>query len=318
MDRPENKKRLESIFAQLVKISNGNFSYQIDRSDKNDVLEALAFLTNSASEEIKDAFRHQAFINLPNSYHFVVQLFFEVNESGQITQTNPEVEKLLGYGPKTLHNTPFAGLLHKDAKKSWKKVWKALQRTPDLEMTLDLSFIEKSGLEFPAHCQIIGLPGNQKSIGRVIVTAFDMVNKQAIKEKQVKRKLERRLQSLQRPSHKTEEDMSVLLPCDMDNLRNAKQYIMDHLDKPLPSIKTLAHLAGTNEYKFKKGFKELIGMTPFQYQKHMRLRRAYVLIENSNKTISAIAKIVGFKKGNHLAREFKKRYGFSPTALRRS
>ena len=76
MDRPENKIRLEDIYNQLVHIANGNFSYQIERSDKNDALEALIFLVNSTTEELRDAFLHQGFIKLPNSYDLVVQMFF--------------------------------------------------------------------------------------------------------------------------------------------------------------------------------------------------------------------------------------------------
>lgn len=318
MDRPENKKRLEDIFSQLVKISNGNFSYQINRSDNDDILEALTFLTNSASEEIKDAFRHQAFVNLHNSYHLVVQMFFEINDSGQIIKTNYKVEELLGYDKTALLDTPFINLLTNDSRKGWKKLLKELNRSSISEMTVNLTFMEQSGLELPAHCHIIRFLNNTNNKERTIITSFDMVQNKGIKERKIKKKVELQLQDHKLLSKKMDKEEPLLNMVDFDNLRRVKDYILDNLDEPLPSIKTLAQLCWTNEYKFKRGFKELYAMTPFQYQKNERLRRAHVLIEHSTKTIGSIAKMVGFKKGNHLAREFKKKYGYSPTALRKS
>ena len=145
-----------------------------------------------------------------------------------------------------------------------------------------------------------------------------MVQNKGIKERKIKKKVELQLQDHKLLSKKMDKEEPLLNMVDFDNLRRVKDYILDNLDETLPSIKTLAQLCWTNEYKFKRGFKELYAMTPFQYQKNERLRRAHVLIEHSNKTIGSIAKMVGFKKGNHLAREFKKKYGYSPTALRKS
>lgn len=72
----------------------------------------------------------------------------------------------------------------------------------------------------------------------------------------------------------------------------------------------------TNEYKLKKGFKELNGMTVFQFLKEERLRKAHVLVEHSNKSFKEIAKMVGFKNSTHFSREFNIRYGYRPKALR--
>lgn len=317
MDSPENKKRLEDIYNQLVHIANGNFSYQIERTDKNDALEALTFLVNSTTEELRDAFLHQGFIKMPNSYEMVVQLYFELDGKGQIIKTNPTVDTLLHYKEGTLNGLPFSHLLEKSSQKGWKKLLKASPKDRIWELTLQLSLSERSGLKLPAHFHVIYFPEYGNQVGAFIVTSFDLVKKEETNQGFLQKKLKQQLQAHGLLPKPQKTDTHILRAVDLENLRKAKQHIMDNLDMPLPSIKELAHFCNTNEYKFKKGFKELFGMTAFQFQKHERLRKAHILIEHSNKTILAIAKTVGFKKGNHFAREFKKRYGYSPSVLRR-
>ncbi|MAO18940.1 helix-turn-helix domain-containing protein [Muricauda ruestringensis] len=317
MDRPENKIRLEDIYNQLVHIANGNFSYQIERSDKNDALEALIFLVNSTTEELRDAFLHQGFIKLPNSYDLVVQMFFKLDNKGQIVRTSPTVETMLYHKQGTLIGVPFVQLLTKDSQKGWKKLLKASPKDRIWELTLQLTFNERSGLQLPAHCHIMHFPEQGTKKETLMVTSFDLVKNDRTDQGFIQKKLKEHLQAHELLPKPQRTQTHILHAMDMENLRKAKQYIMDHLDTPLPAIKELAHICNTNEYKFKKGFKELFGMTAFQYQKHERLRKAHILIEHSNKTILAIARTVGFKKGNHFAREFKKRYGYNPSVLRR-
>ena len=317
MDSPENKKRLENIYNQLVHIANGNFSYQIERTDKNDALEALTFLVNSTTEELRDAFLHQGFIKLPNSYEMVVQLYFELDSIGQITRTNPTVDTLLHYKEGTLNGRPFSQLLEKSSQKGWKKLLNSSPKDRVWELTLQLTFTERSGLQLPAHCHIIYFPEHREKKETFMVTSFDLVKNDRTGQGFIQKKLKQQLQDHGLLPQPQKTQTHILHAMDMENLRKAEQYILDNLDTPLPSIKELAHICNTNEYKFKKGFKELFGMTAFQYQKHERLRKAHILIEHSNKTILAIARTVGFKKGNHFAREFKKRYGYSPSVLRR-
>ncbi|MCR9228779.1 MAG: helix-turn-helix domain-containing protein [Flavobacteriaceae bacterium] len=312
MDRPENKKRLEKLFAQLLELSNGNFSYRIERTEKKDVLEALIFLVNSATEEISDAFVHQGFINRRGSRTALVQLFFELDITGLVRKTNKMVGTLLQYGEDDLSYVPFATLLSPESHKAWSKIIKAMEITSPWEITFRLVFITKQGLLFPAHCHIIHFPDE----GRTVVTSFDMIQTKEMREKQLQRKIEKQLRSHKLLPQETLRDSTVLHTSDIEKLRVAEKYIKDHLVEPLPALKEIAKFCGTNEYKLKKGFKELYGLTAFQYQKMERLQKAHVLLEHTHIKVIHIAKMVGFKKGNHLAREFRKRYGYSPTELR--
>lgn len=317
MDSLENKKRLDKIYTQLIHIANGHFFYQIERTERNDELEALAFLANSAAEELRDAFLHQGFVSLDHSYDLIVRLFFELDANGQIIRTNPSVEALLHYDHGDLNGLPFMGLLAKDSRKGWKQLMEASDMARVWEMTVKLTFIERSGLHLPAHCHIVHFPQKERENETTVVTAFDMARNARSHETHMKKQLKQRLRNHNLLPKPQPRKTYILNTWDLENLRVAERYIMEHLDRPLPSLKELAHMCGTNEFKFKNGFKELFGMSAFQYQKRERLRKAHILIEHSNRPILAIAKTVGFKKGNHFAREFKKRYGYTPSQLRK-
>ena len=115
---------------------------------------------------------------------------------------------------------------------------------------------------------------------------------------------------------KVKSNKSFLQLSDIDKIRAIGEYIKSHLEEELPSLKDMALAFGTNEFKLKRGFKELYGMTVFQFLKEERLRKAHIIVDHSDKSFKEIAKMVGFKSATHFSREFKKRYGYRPKELR--
>ncbi|TXD81188.1 helix-turn-helix transcriptional regulator [Subsaximicrobium wynnwilliamsii] len=83
-----------------------------------------------------------------------------------------------------------------------------------------------------------------------------------------------------------------------------------------PSLKDFALQIGTNEFKLKYGFKELYGTTVYRFLVQERLRKAQMMIQYSDLPLKSIAYMTGFKSMPHFSRTFKKRYGYSPSALR--
>ena len=60
---------------------------------------------------------------------------------------------------------------------------------------------------------------------------------------------------------------------DRERLVYARDYLLDNIDTP-PSLTQLAKTAGINEYKLKRGFKEMFGNTVFGYLSEIRLEKA--------------------------------------------
>src|SRR5436189_818415 len=60
---------------------------------------------------------------------------------------------------------------------------------------------------------------------------------------------------------------------DIEKLQEAKLIVENNLVTPY-SLKTLAHKVGLNDFKLKRGFKELFGYTVFGYLRELRMQEA--------------------------------------------
>lgn len=70
--------------------------------------------------------------------------------------------------------------------------------------------------------------------------------------------------------------------------------------------------------RFRHLFKQETGTTPAQYLKEVRLRRAAKLLRTTFLTIKQILKQVNLGSNAHFVRDFRKLYGITPTAYRRT
>jgi AraC family transcriptional regulator of arabinose operon len=80
----------------------------------------------------------------------------------------------------------------------------------------------------------------------------------------------------------------------------------------------LAVLVNLSPSRFRHLFKQETGTTPAQYLKEVRLRRAAKLLRHSFLQIKQILKQVGLGSNAHFVHDFRKLYGMTPTAYRRT
>jgi AraC-like DNA-binding protein len=83
------------------------------------------------------------------------------------------------------------------------------------------------------------------------------------------------------------------------------------------SLRKLSRQFGINEFKMKKGFKELFGDTVFGYIHMQRMNYARHLIEEEGLHICEVAGKVGYRNPNHFSVAFKKQFGFSPSLMKK-
>jgi len=108
---------------------------------------------------------------------------------------------------------------------------------------------------------------------------------------------------------KTEKDKRKLI--------EAKEFISTKIENP-PTIVELSKLVGINEYKLKKGFKELFGTTVFGYIHNLRMSLAKKLLLGTDKTAKEIAYETGYSSPQHFSNVFKKKFGVSPKSVRKT
>lgn len=110
------------------------------------------------------------------------------------------------------------------------------------------------------------------------------------------------------PSPHTSSNKIFLSPQDILSLEKAKDIILSDMSNP-PSLKELAHKIATNEFKLKKGFKQLFGNTVYGLLQEHRLQESKILLENNDINVSEAAALVGYKSIGHFSKIFKENFG---------
>jgi AraC family transcriptional activator of pyochelin receptor len=103
---------------------------------------------------------------------------------------------------------------------------------------------------------------------------------------------------------------------DKECIGYVQQYLMKNVAS-LPTLSQLAKIAGINEYKLKRGFKEMFNNTVFGYLAEARLELAKNDLLQTNKKVNEIASELGYSSVQHFSSAFKKKFGFSPNRVRR-
>lgn len=95
-----------------------------------------------------------------------------------------------------------------------------------------------------------------------------------------------------------------------------QDYINEHLAEPI-TLRMLASAANYSPWHSSRIFKELIGKTPFEYIRALRLSRAAVELRTGNAKITDVAFDFVFDSHEGFTRAFSKQFGMSPNYYRK-
>lgn len=108
----------------------------------------------------------------------------------------------------------------------------------------------------------------------------------------------------------------IIPPADVSRLQAVKDFLRENfLDSHL-SLTFLCRRFGLNEFKLKKGFKQMFGSTVFGYVQEMRMKTARRLIIEEKRNVNEVADFLGYSSPNHFSAAFKRLYGFPPAKLK--
>jgi AraC-like DNA-binding protein len=95
-------------------------------------------------------------------------------------------------------------------------------------------------------------------------------------------------------------------------ISRAVEHIHRNLDKPV-SVDELAKMVHMSRPTFYENFRAVMHISPLQYAKSVKLDRAHTLIKEGKKANEA-GYLVGYNSPSQFSREYKRHFGFSPSA----
>lgn len=113
----------------------------------------------------------------------------------------------------------------------------------------------------------------------------------------------------------TSRQKKLLKASDVERIHHAGEILLSHLEAP-PSLMELARLVGLNDYKLKIGFRQVFGTTVFGYLYQYRMQRARALLVAGERSVSAVAELVGYTNLSAFSTAFKRKFGISPNAYK--
>ena len=310
------KEKIENICQMIFEVASGNFSYRIKRSGREDELETVIVLLNMMAEEIRESFHHFALVNPHETYKQIAQMTFILDGDFIIRNFNSSAQQLLGLEPGEIRGRCFKDFLTAESKDQWEKETKEIRKKKESPYyhTLRLFFSSKNSLTVPSLCSISSLLLKKNEDKLFFVTALQTI----IQSREKEERIQLALQNLKQRRKRRKKSHQTLLNRESDKkkIQEVYDYILNHIEEPLPSLKQLARNHGTNEFKLKIGFRQLYNTSVFRFQKEQRLKRAHSFILNSDLSLGRISDICGFKSFPHFSKIFKTEYGYNPSDLR--
>jgi AraC family transcriptional activator of pyochelin receptor len=101
---------------------------------------------------------------------------------------------------------------------------------------------------------------------------------------------------------------------DREKLHAVKDFIRKNYSNAT-SLYELSRTFGLNEYKLKRGFKELFNISVIDFLITCRLEHGKLLLRDANKSVGEVAYEIGYSSPEHFSKAFKKKYGISPSKI---
>lgn len=118
-------------------------------------------------------------------------------------------------------------------------------------------------------------------------------------------------------SRPTEPQASIpLRKYDLEKLYEAREYLLHNIENP-PTLKQIAHKVGLNEFKLKKGYKQVFGTTIFGDFNKVRMDEAKHYLLETDKSIADISLLAGYDDPPNFIRAFKHYFGTAPNRFRK-
>ena len=98
----------------------------------------------------------------------------------------------------------------------------------------------------------------------------------------------------------------------LNHVTRAVQWIRENYTRPF-RVEEVAALSGMSVSAFHRNFQAVTSMTPIQFQKHIRLQAARLLLVNRPTDITGVGHRVGYDSPSQFSREYRRQFGAPPS-----
>ncbi|MCR9098322.1 MAG: response regulator [bacterium] len=106
-----------------------------------------------------------------------------------------------------------------------------------------------------------------------------------------------------------------LAPIDQEFISRLNTHIEEHLNDEELGVAQLIKILSVSRTQLFRKLKSITGMSATEYIRDYRLKKAYLLLSEGDKTVSEIIHTTGFNSRSHFYESFRKKYGASPSEL---
>ena len=158
-------------------------------------------------------------------------------------------------------------------------------------------------------------PGMMQTIQQILACPYQGQIKQLYLEAKVQELVALKLEQLRCASPMQPSGQITLTADDMHRLHQAREILLADIEQP-PSLLALARQVGINDYKLKRGFRQVYGTTVFGCLHAQRMVKAQQLLERATLKVADVSQAVGYANPSQFAAAFKRKFGLTPSQYR--
>ncbi len=171
--REIDKERIVQIKQMLLALTEGDFSFQIERTNQNDEIESLIVMLNWVVEEMQETLKLYSVLNTRTSNTQVVHLVYLLDSDFKIAAVNRPVTARLHKSKESLIGSSFVSLLNNTSTEQWKKITQNLLSDDTYNDTHLLQFKDTSKLVKSHLCTVLSLKNPQIDLQYYLVTSIE-------------------------------------------------------------------------------------------------------------------------------------------------
>ena len=296
MENQKTQQRIKEIYQMLFEMATGNLAFRIIKIDQDDEVGKMSEMLNKLAGEMHDILLQSGYVNPHYSYQNLVQTTFILDDNFLISNFNAHVLQALYYESEELLQVDFGKFIAPQSFSIWNQKKKEASLDDNYHSTVHLIFVTGNNKLLPTFCTISRLRYSDK----IIVNSITTILQELLSDPKYVIKIN--------PEKQSEAIV----------MQNLYDYILNHLEQPLPTLKELAVLFDCNEYKLKLGFREFFKTSIYNFYHDERLKRAHLMILQTKIPLKEIAIMNGFNTYLNFYKAFKKRFKYAPSEVDRS